>query len=237
MPPIPQSSRESHNSRASDAGDKPVPHVDDRVDHAMGETPLTSVPVSSTAGSHIPKPTSSSLPQKEPGQAVVLSGAEGAETDITDASDSRGQTAQASLSSGTTASDSEMIYLCFKLEDRNLNLQTQSVVNGSMKLPPVIAPADGFYHRILSRSGEVLAQGITQEPRILYYDYPNPDGSGRLTGGVLIQSNVQFAVRYPLMAGMDRIEFFNVRRTSDISRLSVKEDNYYGSFKLNISAR
>jgi hypothetical protein len=167
----------------------------------------------------------------------VLSGAEEAETDITDASDSRGQTAQASLSSGTTASDSEMIYLCFKLEDRKLNLQTQSVVNGSMKLPPVIAPADGFYHRILSRSGEVLAQGIAQEPRILYYDYPNPDGSGRLTGGVLIQSNVQFAVRYPLMAGMDRIEFFNVRRTSDISRLSVKEDNYYGSFKLNISAR
>ena len=52
-----------------------------------------------------------------------------------------------------------------------------------------------------------------------------------------MQSNVQFVVRYPLMAGMERIEFFSISRTEDLSRLSVKGDNYYGSFKLNIPAR
>lgn len=236
IPPIPQRSRESHNSRASGPGDTPAPPIDDRADHATGKTPLTSVPVSTTEDSHRVKPASSSLSQEQPGP-VALSDEEGAQTDITNASASRGQTIQASLSSGATASDSEMICLRFELKDRKLNLQTQSIVNGSMKLPPGIAPADGFYHRILSRSGDVLAQGIIQEPRMLYYDYPNPNGSGSLMGGVLMQSNVQFAVRYPLIAGMDRIELFTVRRTADISQLSVKGDNYCGSFKLNIPGR
>jgi hypothetical protein len=235
--PMSESLRESHNSRASGAKTGLVPRVDVRVDHAKDGTPLTKAPGVITVGSYISQPASSSSPpQKELGQAG-LSGEKEAKMDIADASALRGQTAQTSLSPGTTASDSEMIYLCFGLEDRKLNLQTQSVVNGNMKLPPVIASADGFYHRILSESGEILAQGITREPRMLYYDYPNPDGSGKLMGGVLMQSNVQFAVRYPLIAGMDRIEFFSISRTADLSQLSAKGDNYCGSFKLNIPAR
>ena len=130
-----------------------------------------------------------------------------------------------------------MVFLCFGLENDKLSLLTQSVVKGNMRLPPTLEPTDGFYHRLLSRSGEILAQGVTPDPRVVHFDYPSPDGSGRLTGGVLKQSNVQFAVRYPLIPGADRLEVFLVDSTADLSRLSEKGGRYQGSFKINVETR
>jgi len=139
-----------------------------------------------------------------------------------------------SLSSGTVASDSQMLFLCLQLKGQKLELVSQSIVNGSMPLPSDVVPGNGVYHRVLSKSGKVLARGLTSDPRILYWDAPVDGGNGQLTGGVIRQENVDFAVRYPVIEGMDHIEFYDVTNATDISLVQAGGSHCYGSFKLDI---
>lgn len=143
----------------------------------------------------------------------------------------------ASLAPGVTASESDMIFLCFALESGKLKLLSQSVVRGNMRLPGDVAPADGLYSRVLSSSGRILAQELLPDPRLVYYDYPIAEGADRLTGGKLLMSNVEFAVRYPLIPGMAAIELFSVTRTQELSTLSAGDTGFHGSFKLAIPER
>lgn len=142
-----------------------------------------------------------------------------------------------SLLEGSEASDEKMVFLCLEWNGQEIVLQSQSMVEGNMRLPGAFVPADGVYHRIVSDKGDVLAHGVTPDPRILHWDVPAEDGSGRLEGGVLKQEQVTFPVRYPLIQGMASIEFYHVSRTTDVSCLDRKGGSFCGSFALEIPAR
>lgn len=143
------------------------------------------------------------------------------------------------VSPGLVASETEMVYLIFHLEGQSLSVLTQSVTKGNMRLPPAIssiAPMRSIYHRVLSASGAILAQDTMPDPSVLHYDYPGPVGAGELQGGTIIQTQVDFNVRYPLIEGMDRIELYHTEATTDLTRLSRESKEYYGSFKLETTS-
>ena len=136
------------------------------------------------------------------------------------------------LASDVAASETQMVFACFAFYGDTLVLETQTVVAGSMRLPPTAAPGPGLYHRVLSATGRVLAQGRDRDPRLVYYDYPREDGSGMLAGGVVRMSNAQFVVRYPLIAGMDTIEMYAVEVASDRAAQGGYKVTPHGTFKL-----
>ena len=178
----------------------------------------------------LPPTSAASVPPSPATAALAVPARESATRPAPDA-----PTLQVSLSADAAASASELLFLCFGMEDGRLSLLSRARVKGNMRLPPTVEPVDGLYHRLLSASGQVLAQGTTPDPRPVHFDYPNPDGSGRLTGGVVVQSNVQFVVRYPWIPGTARLEFFRVGRDTALATLTTQGDRYEGVFDVAIS--
>lgn len=127
-----------------------------------------------------------------------------------------------------------MVFLDFQINSGQVTLRRQWKVPGNLRLPSLVVPESGIFHRLVTASGELLAQGITPDPRRMYYDYRDPD-SGRAQGGEVVLTNTSFNVRYPWIEGADRVELYQVEAATDLSRLTPTNGHYYGSFKISTS--
>lgn len=136
------------------------------------------------------------------------------------------------LLAGVEPSPSQMVFLIFELAQGTLKLHEARRVNARLPMPDSVPLETGIYHRLLSRDNRVLAQGFTRDPAIVYHDEPRADGSGLLEGGWVRLESVSFDVRYPVIAGAQRIELYRVDATSEIETLSQEAPEYYGSFDL-----
>ena len=136
-----------------------------------------------------------------------------------------------SLASNIRPSDMVMVFLDFQINAGQVTLRRQWKVPGNMRLPPLVVPEKGVFHRMVTAEGEVLAQGIISDPALIFYDYIDPD-SGRPKGRTVIQSDASFNVRYPWIEGADSIELYQVEASTDLSTLTPTSSNYHGSFKI-----
>lgn len=141
-----------------------------------------------------------------------------------------------SLAPDIRPSTKEMVFLDFQIDKGQVTLRRQWKVPGKMRLPSLVVPEKGIYHRIVTAEGKMLAQGITPDPTLVYYDYRDPD-SGRPAGGELLRANASFNVRYPWVEGADRIELYQVEAATDLTRLTPNGSHYYGSFKMPAAAQ
>lgn len=137
-----------------------------------------------------------------------------------------------SAAPGSTPSETNMLFMIVQFTGKHASLVSSKIVQGTIHLDSDFKPEDGVYHRILAADGTLLAHAVTPEPRLIFYDVPVKDGSNELTGGTLVASNITVAVRYPVIQGMDRVEFYEIGKTTLLQRLDGRSGECCGSFKL-----
>lgn len=142
-----------------------------------------------------------------------------------------------SLTAHAAASETEMAFLVVRLQDGPATLLEQAVVTGNMRLPEAFAPERGVYYRVLSSEGGMLAQGLLPDPRLVHYDEPVDGGNGLLRGGTVMLPSAELNLRFPRIAGMDRVELFLVDEATDLRRLTDASKECCGSFQITARAR
>lgn len=141
------------------------------------------------------------------------------------------------IAANVVASDTEMVFAIVRVDGSSATVIQQAVVPGNMRLPETFVPEPGIYVRVLAASGELLAQTSLPDPRLVYHDEPVPDGGGLLRGGAVMLPSAEINVRFPRIAGMDRVELFLIDDTSDVGRLTPASKEFRGSFTIKPSAR
>jgi len=141
------------------------------------------------------------------------------------------------IAANAVASETEMLFAIVRLDDAAASVIQQAMVPGNMRLPEAFVPEPGIYVRVLASSGELLAQASQPDPRRVYHDEPVPGGDGLLRGGVVMLPSAEFNVRFPRIAGMDRVELFLIGETTEVRNLTSQSKEFRGSFKITSTAR
>lgn len=129
-----------------------------------------------------------------------------------------------SLRAGT-GSSKEIVFLTLEVAGDEVHLLDWVTVPGSLKVARIPSAAKGISYVATSATGSSLWQGIVDDPRVVRFEYADPDVEGGIAGRVITRDTANVTIRIPARTDIEQLEFFTSLSTSGnpLSQASARE--------------
>ncbi len=109
----------------------------------------------------------------------------------------------------------KILFLELQLRTNSVSLVRAAVRPGVLKPRPPVSASSAIYFDLVSKDGQVLWQGSTEDPRSRVIEYEDPPRSGKLRRKTARFDETGFSVRLPSLANAQRVEFYEWEKSGN----------------------
>jgi hypothetical protein len=137
------------------------------------------------------------------------------------------------LESSLLQAQHKILFLRLHMQNDSISLVRSSIRSGVLKNMKSSAKASGIEYQCRSSAGQLVLDGVIDDPSFRRYEFDEPLQPGKLKVKQVKLKDVLFTLRIPLKEGMHHLEFFRVSLPGVSPRLQKAERMSLGTVVIN----
>jgi hypothetical protein len=116
----------------------------------------------------------------------------------------------ASMASGQSPGEAQMVFLHFRMKNDAITLVKASSCSGVVKQRRQTEKLGAIYYEAVSSTGPSLWNGVMDDPTRLRLEYEDPSQSGQMEIKQVKLKEIEFVIRLPFKPELHRVEFYRL---------------------------